>query len=75
MTISTILAIVFGWLFINNWLAIIFVKMTGDFFSSWDDYFWLFVMSVFTPFPFLLLYLFYKLKKKFKNWKLFWKGA
>ena len=44
MTISTILAIVFGWLF---------------------------VMSVFTPPPFLLLYLFCKLKKKFKNWKLF----
>lgn len=71
MTISTILAIAFGWLFINNWLTIIFVKMTGDFFSSWDDYFWLFVMSVFTPLPFLLLYLFCKLKKKFKNWKLF----
>ena len=71
MTISTILAIVFGWLFINNWLTIIFVKITGDFFSSWADYFWLFVMSVFTPLPFLLLYLFFKLKKKFKNWKLF----
>ena len=71
MTISTILAIAFGWLFINNWLTIIFVKMTGDFFSSWDDYFWLFVMSVTSPLPFLLLYCFCKLKRKFKNWKLF----
>ena len=35
MTISTILAIVFGWLFVNNWLTIIFVKTAGDFFSSW----------------------------------------
>lgn len=71
MTISTILAIVFGWLFINNWLTIIFVKMTGDSFSSWDDYFWLFVMSVTSPLPFLLFYWFCKLKIKFKNWKLF----
>ena len=71
MTISTILAIVFGWLFINNWLTIAFVKMTGDFFSSWDDYLWLFVMSVTSPLPFLLLYGFCKLKRKFKNWKLF----
>lgn len=71
MTISAILAIVFGWLFVNNWLTIIFVKMTGDFFSSWVDYLWLFVMSVTTPLPFLLLYWFCKFKRKFKNWKLF----
>lgn len=71
MTISTILAIVFGWLFINNWLTIIFVKTAGDFFSSWYDYLWLFVMSITSPLPLLLLYLFCKLKKKFKNWKLF----
>ena len=71
MTISTILAIVFGWLFVNNWLTLIFVKMTGDFFSSWGDYFWLFIMSITSPIPFLMLYWFYKLKKKFKNWKLF----
>ena len=71
MTISTILAIAFGWLFVNNWLTLIFVKMTGDFFSSWGDYFWLFIMSITSPIPFLMLYWFYKLKKKFKNWKLF----
>lgn len=35
MTISTILAIAFGWLFVNNWLTLIFAKITGDFFSSW----------------------------------------
>ena len=71
MTISTILAIAFGWLFINNWLSLIFVKMTGDFFSSWEDYFWLFIMSVVSPLPFLLLRWFFQLKRKFKNWKLF----
>ena len=71
MTISTILAIAFGWLFVNNWLTLIFVKMTGDFFSSWGDYFWLFIMSITSPMPFLMLYWFCKLKRKFKNWKLF----
>ena len=55
MTISTILAIAFGWLFVNNWLSLVFVKMTGDFFSSWEDYLWLFIMSVVSPLPFLLL--------------------
>lgn len=71
MTISAILAIAFGWLFVNNWLTLIFVKMTGDFFSSWGDYFWLFIMSITSPIPFLMLYWFFKLKRKFKNWKLF----
>ena len=61
MTISTILAIAFGWLFINNWLSLIFVKMTGDFFSSWEDYFWLFIMSVVSPLPFLLLFQFFRM--------------
>ena len=71
MTISTILAIAFGWLFINNWLSLVFVKMTGDFFSSWEDYLWLFIMSVVSPLPFLLIRWFFLLKRKFKNWKLF----
>ena len=71
MTISTILAIAFGWLFINNWLSLVFVKMTGDFFSSWEDYFWLFIMSVLSPLPFLLLRWFFQIKIKFRNWKLF----
>ena len=67
MTISTILAIVFGWLFVNNWLTLIFAKMTGDFFSSWEDYFWLFFMSITSPLPFLLVYWFFKFKRKFKK--------
>ena len=71
MTISTILAIAFGWLFINNWLSLVFVKMTGDFFSSWDDLMWLFIMSVVSPLPFLLIRWFFQLKRKFRNWKLF----
>lgn len=71
MTVSTILAIAFGWLFVNNWLSLIFVKVTGNFFSSWEDYMWLFIMSVVSPLPFLLLRWFVKLKRKFKNWKLF----
>jgi hypothetical protein len=71
MTISTILAIAFGWLFVNTWLSLIFIKMTSDFVSTWVDLLCLFIMSVLSPFPFLLLRWFFQLKRKLKKWKLF----
>lgn len=69
MTISTIMACVFGWLFVNTWLSILVVKLAGEFFSSWEDYGWLFTMAVVSPLPFLLVRWFFQLKKKIKTAK------
>lgn len=72
MEITTILALVFGWLFFNTWAAIAFTQSCGEFFSGWDDYLWLFIMSITTPIPFMLGRWFFILKRK---WKLHKKKA
>lgn len=42
--------IIFAWLLVNTWFALIFAQIKGTFFSGWDDLAWLLVYAVVNPF-------------------------
>lgn len=52
---------------VNTWASIIVVKLTGDFFSSWEDYFWLFVLSIISPIPVLIIRWVNTIRQKIKK--------
>lgn len=65
----TIVAIIFIWLFVNTWAALIFAEFEGSFFAGFDDLAWLLLYSVLSMPVVLLIGAIIKLFKKLKERK------
>lgn len=64
MTILTYLPL---WMLVNTWATITVVKCAGDFFSDWEDYLWLFILSITSPIPVIIIRLINTMRQKKKK--------
>lgn len=64
MTILTYLPL---WMLVNTWATIAVVKWTGDFFSDWEDYLWLFILSITSPIPAIIIRMVNTMRQKKKK--------
>jgi hypothetical protein len=49
MTVSVVVAIIFGWMLANMWLTHIMLRLNKEFISGWSDLGWLFFSSIVSP--------------------------
>lgn len=64
MTILTYLPL---WMLVNTWATIAVVKWAGDFFSDWEDYLWLFILSITSPIPVIIIRMVNTIRQKKKK--------